>query len=107
MRAWIALTLVVWIIGAWGTLTTMGLPPLSVTRDEACSYYFGTAPNDHLDYVRRCLADPLIEAEARERYFRIERELWAMIVGFWLLLPIVPGVVVWLLAIAWKARKAL
>lgn len=107
MRVWLAVVLIVWAIGAFWTVINVGMPPLTVSRDEACSYYLGTAPNDHLDYVRRCLSDPLIEAGARERYLSSERQLWAIVVGFWLLLPLVPGLLVWLVVAAWKIRKAL
>lgn len=107
IRAWIAVALVVWAIGAWWTLTALGLPPETATKNEVCLYVVGTAPNDHLEYVRRCLADPAVEAEARERYLSGMRQLFAMVVGFWFLLPIVPGVIIWLIAMAWKARKAL
>jgi hypothetical protein len=98
MRAWIVLALIVWVIGAWWTLTAIGLPPQTATKNEACFYLIGTAPNDHAEYVRRCLADPGIEAAGA-------RQLFAMVVGFWFLLPIVPGLVIWLIAMAWKARK--
>jgi hypothetical protein len=107
MRAWIVVALIVWVIGAWWTLTAIGLPPQTATKNEACFFVVGTAPNDHAEYVRRCLADPAIEAEARERYLSFAREMFAMVVGFWFLLPIVPGIAIWLIAMVWKARKAL
>lgn len=107
MRAWIVIALIVWVIGALWTLTAIGLPPETASKNAACFHFVGTAPNDHAEYVRRCLADPVVEAEARERYLSGLRQIFAMVVGFWFLLPIVPGVFIWLIALAWKTRKAL
>jgi hypothetical protein len=102
---WIGLTLAVWAYGAWWTLTNIGMPPMTATANEACLYTgFGTPAGDAVDQARECLADPAIEARARERYLADMRFEYAVVVGFWLLLPIVPGLVIW--GFAW-ARKAL
>lgn len=88
-RLWLLFTLLVWSIGGWWCATNLRWPPTTVTAEAACSYYIGTAPNDHFDHVRRCLADPAIEAEARERYLSNARDFFFLFTLPWVFAPFV------------------
>jgi hypothetical protein len=106
MWLWLGLAVAVWTYGGWWTLTYLGLPRQTATAEEACNFYVGTAPNNFGEYVRQCLADPAIEAGARQRYLSFDHELWWLQVWFWILLPIVPLLLVLGLMLARRLAKA-
>jgi hypothetical protein len=106
MWTWIICAAAIWAFGAGWAFLHDALPSLSPSASEACSYYFGTVPNDHADYVRRCLADPTLQEQARRRYLSSEWQLFGIVAALWFFLPILPGFLILLVAKVWGGLKA-
>lgn len=100
-RLWMLCAFVVWAFGAWWTVTNLGLPPQTATKNEAC---FAGYARPSVEFVERCLADPAVEAQAREHYLADSHKIFGVVVAFWLVLPFVSGLaVIWIIRL-WRSR---
>jgi hypothetical protein len=100
-RLWIAVALVIWGVGAWQTLTTIGGPPNPNPNDATVCARAWLASGRDPAFLEDCPRDPLAVGAARRNYESYVSEYPSRLVPFalpWLLAP-------FLIAVAWGVGR--